>query len=240
VYLNGALLGMTKQEIDRKFDEIVAFAEMDRFIDTPVKHYSTGMSVRLAFAVAAHLEPDILMVDEVLAVGDVRFREKSMGRMSEFAGEGRTILFVSHNMGAISNLCERVLLLREGQIVKSGTPAEVIPEYLALDTPSEARVRLNAGDPRTALLEEIGIYNADGLSINDLEVNKPFEIYAKYRIMRPLNSAQVAFAVVARDTGTTVFVTTHADTLETANPLLLPGVYIGRVSCQAFLNVVAT
>jgi lipopolysaccharide transport system ATP-binding protein len=237
VYLNGAVLGMTRQEIDRKFDEIVAFSGVEKFIDTPVKHYSSGMSVRLAFAVAAYLEPDILLVDEVLAVGDVRFREKSMGRMSEIASEGRTVLFVSHNMGAISNLCERVLLLREGQIVKSGTPAEVIPEYLALDTPSEARVRLNAGDPHTALFEEIGICNADGLFINDLEVNKPFEIYAKYRIIRPLNSAQVGFAVVARDTGTTVFVTTHADTLEIANPILLPGAYTARVPIPGhFLN----
>ncbi len=238
VYLNGAVLGMTKQEIDRKFDEIVAFAEIDRFIDTPVKHYSSGMSVRLAFAIAAHLEPEILLVDEVLAVGDVRFREKCMGRMSEIAGHGRTVLFVSHNMGAISNLCERVLLLQEGQFVKSGTPEEVIPEYLALNSSSEAKVQLNAGDPHTALLEEIGICNANGLFVNDLEVTKPFEIYVRYRIIRPLNGAQVGFAIIARDTGTIVFVTTHADTLETANPAILPGVYTGRVTIPGhFLNV---
>jgi lipopolysaccharide transport system ATP-binding protein len=114
IYLNGAILGMKKAEIERKFDEIVAFAEVEKFIDTPVKHYSSGMYVRLAFAVAAHLEPEILMVDEVLAVGDAAFQEKCLGQMGEVARGGRTVLFVSHNMAAIESLCSRAILLKTG------------------------------------------------------------------------------------------------------------------------------
>src|ERR1700730_12707768 len=116
-YLSGSILGMGKREIDRKFDEIVAFAEVDQFIDTPVKHYSSGMYVRLAFAVAAHLEPEILLVDEVLAVGDAALQKKCMGKMGEVARQGRTVMFVSHNMMAIQNLCRRAIWLDGGQIV---------------------------------------------------------------------------------------------------------------------------
>ena len=130
VYLNGAILGMTKQEIDRKFDEIVAFSEIERFLDMPVKRYSSGMQVRLAFSVAAHLEPDILLVDEVLAVGDAAFQRKSLGKMSGVAESGRTIVFVSHNMAAIHNLCRRTIVLRGGQIVFDGPTDEAIKEYL--------------------------------------------------------------------------------------------------------------
>ena len=111
VYLNGAILGMTRSEIDRKFDEIVSFAEVEKFLETPVKHYSSGMYVRLAFAVAAHLEPDILLVDEVLAVGDVQFQNKCLGKMEDVAGLGRTVLFVSHNLAAVQRLCSRAILL---------------------------------------------------------------------------------------------------------------------------------
>src|SRR3990170_2066199 len=130
VYLNGAILGMRKREIDREFDEIVAFAEIDRFIDTPVKRYSSGMNVRLAFAVAAHLEPDILLVDEVLAVGDVAFQRKSLGKMSSVAQEGRTVVFISHNMAAIQNLCSRGVVIRGGYLVFDGSAAGAVNEYL--------------------------------------------------------------------------------------------------------------
>ena len=129
-YLNGAILGMKKVEIDRKFDEIVAFAEIEKFLDTPVKHYSSGMYVRLAFAVAAHLEPEILLVDEVLAVGDVAFQRKCLGKMSSVAGEGRTILFVSHNMGIMQKLCHRGLLLQNGSLVADTSMAEAGDIYL--------------------------------------------------------------------------------------------------------------
>lgn len=131
IYLNGAILGMRKAEIDRKFDEIVAFSELEQFLDTPVKRYSSGMYMRLAFAVASHLEPEILVVDEVLAVGDAAFQKKCLGKMNAAATEGRTVLFVSHNMVAIQSLCRQVICLDQGKIVESGAPGAVISSYLA-------------------------------------------------------------------------------------------------------------
>ncbi|MBI1870556.1 MAG: ABC transporter ATP-binding protein [Chlamydiae bacterium] len=132
IFLNGAIMGMKRIEIRRKFDEIVAFAEVEKFIDTPVKRYSSGMYVRLAFAVAAHLEPEVLLVDEVLAVGDAEFQKKCLGKMGDVAKEGRTVVIVSHNMPSIMNLCPRALLLKEGEVVKNGSAAEVVQEYLAV------------------------------------------------------------------------------------------------------------
>jgi lipopolysaccharide transport system ATP-binding protein len=131
IFLNGAILGMKRREIERKFDEIVAFAGVERFIDTPVKRYSSGMYLRLAFAVAAHLEPEILIVDEVLAVGDAEFQRKCLGKMGEVSGEGRTVLLVSHNMSAISSLATRCMWLDSGRIRKLGPPAEVVAAYLS-------------------------------------------------------------------------------------------------------------
>ncbi|MGI8820719.1 MAG: ABC transporter ATP-binding protein [Chthoniobacterales bacterium] len=130
IFLNGAILGMTRLEIKAKFDEIVAFAEVEKFLDTPVKRYSSGMYVRLAFAVAAHLEPEILVIDEVLAVGDAEFQKKCLGKMSEAARVGRTVLFVSHQMNAVQTLCGRCLLFVSGRIAASGSPTEVISRYL--------------------------------------------------------------------------------------------------------------
>src|SRR5438128_2161525 len=130
IFLNGAILGMRRTEIVRKFDEIVAFAEVEKFIDTPVKHYSSGMYMRLAFAVAAHLEPEILIVDEVLAVGDAEFQKKCLGKMDETTRQGRTVLFVSHNMTALENLCQRGVVLHQGQITYIGNQAEAIAQYL--------------------------------------------------------------------------------------------------------------
>ena len=136
IYLNGAILGMTRTEIERRFDEIVAFAEVERFLDTPVKRYSSGMYMRLAFAVAAHLEPEILLVDEVLAVGDAGFQRKCLGKMGEVAKEGRTVLFVSHNMATIQRLCHSALLLDSGRIAACGTVSDVIQHYLKSVAPS--------------------------------------------------------------------------------------------------------
>jgi len=129
IYLYGAILGMDRWEVTRKFDEIVAFAELEKFIDTPVKKYSSGMYMRLAFAVAAHLEPEILLVDEVLAVGDAAFQKKCLGKMGEVSKEGRTVLFVSHNMGAISRLCQRSIWMDEGRVGKEGGTQEIINQY---------------------------------------------------------------------------------------------------------------
>ena len=130
LFLNGAILGMRKAEIERKFDEIVAFAEIDKFIDTPVKHYSSGMYVRLAFAVAAHLEPEILLVDEVLAVGDAAFQMKCLGKMGEVSRGGRTVVFISHNMAAVENLCDKGILLEEGSVTFSGDIKQTVDRYL--------------------------------------------------------------------------------------------------------------
>lgn len=130
IYLNGAILGMTRQEIDRNFDSIVDFSGVEAFLDTPVKRYSSGMAARLGFAVAAHLDPDVLIVDEVLSVGDAQFQKKCLGKMNEVASSGRTILFVSHNMAAVRQLCSRAILLNEGKLIDDGTPDEVIRRYL--------------------------------------------------------------------------------------------------------------
>jgi lipopolysaccharide transport system ATP-binding protein len=138
IFLNGAVLGMKRAEIARKFDEIVAFAELEKFIDTPVKRYSSGMYVRLAFAVAAHLEPDILIIDEVLAVGDAAFQKKCLGKISNVASQGRTVLFVSHNMVAVKSLCTRALLLQIGSLVEDGDPAGVVKRYLGAGRVSRA------------------------------------------------------------------------------------------------------
>ncbi|MFX0094788.1 MAG: polysaccharide ABC transporter ATP-binding protein, partial [Candidatus Hodarchaeota archaeon] len=130
IYLNGAILGMKKREIDQKYDEIIKFSGVEQFLDTPVKRYSSGMYVRLAFAVAAHLEPEILLIDEVLAVGDIRFQQKCLGRMKAVTESGRTVLFVSHNMRAISNLCQKAMLLDQGEIIKLGETETVVKHYL--------------------------------------------------------------------------------------------------------------
>src|SRR5207244_1318042 len=130
IYMNGALLGMRRAEIARKFDDIVSFAEVEKFIDTPVKRYSSGMYMRLAFAVAAHLEPQILVIDEVLAVGDAAFQKKCLGKMSDAACGGRTVLFVSHNMTAVQSLCKSAILLEAGKIKQTGSAGEVVRGYL--------------------------------------------------------------------------------------------------------------
>src|ERR1700736_5773107 len=138
VFLSGAILGMRKREIERKFDEIVAFAEVEKFIDTPLKHYSSGMQMRLAFAVAAHLEPEILLVDEVLSVGDLEFQKKCLGKMGDVASEGRTVVFVSHSMAAITQLCPRVLWMHGGHLELDGPAATVVSAYLASGTTGRA------------------------------------------------------------------------------------------------------
>ncbi len=140
IFLNGAILGMSKAEITRKFDEIVAFAEVERFLDTPVKRYSSGMYVRLAFAVAAHLEPEILIVDEVLAVGDASFQKKCLGKMQDVSKGGRTVLFVSHNMGAVTTLCRTGIWMQQGRLIKSGPARQIVDEYLTTNASSQTTV----------------------------------------------------------------------------------------------------
>lgn len=173
IFLNGAILGMSKVEIRRKLDEIVAFSECAQFIDTPVKRYSSGMFVRLAFAVAAHLEPEILVVDEVLAVGDVGFQKKCLGKMQDVAGAGRTVLFVSHNMQAVRSLCTRCLLLRDGALVLDSTPTAVVSRYQ-----DDAR-RLEIGAETAASDEKLrrgsGSVRFSGITLEDRTGNPRFE-----------------------------------------------------------------
>jgi len=187
VYLNGAILGMKKAEIDRKFDEIVDFSEIRRFIDTPVKRYSDGMRVRLAFSVASHLDPEILLVDEVLAVGDAMFREKCLGKMTKVASEGRTVLFVSHLMQAVEMLCSRVILLEEGKIILGGEPSEVIRYYLG-DKGDETSAQDKAdfafpdNPDKSAQIKRLRIFNARGELTNKHSIMEPIKIEIDFEL----------------------------------------------------------
>ncbi len=200
IFLNGAILGMTKREITQKFDEIVAFSGVEKYIDTPVKRYSSGMYVRLAFAVAAHLEPEILIVDEVLAVGDVDFQKKCMGKMKDVARHGRTVIFVSHNMEAVKNLCTRAILMEHGTIVSEGLPSDVIETYLMsrnqsdwgkeyseLEAPGNAYTRLKSieltpiredGKPIISVKSTLEIKISFWNYVEDLVANLSLHLYA--------------------------------------------------------------
>jgi len=190
IYLNGAILGMSRAEIDRKFDEIVAFAEVERFLDTPVKRYSSGMYVRLAFAVAAHLEPEILIVDEVLAVGDAAFQKKCLGRMKEVAGEGRTVIFVSHNMEAVQKLCNTGILLHKGKLVKEGTMDSVIKAYLEQNASAQSIFEIEKpadAAERAGYAERVIIRNADESVTAEVPVASPFMVDVEFIIQRELD-----------------------------------------------------
>jgi len=162
IYLNGAILGMTKEEIRNKFDEIVAFSEVERYIDTPVKRYSSGMYVRLAFAVAAHLEPEIIIIDEVLAVGDAAFQQKCLGKIRDVADGGRTVLFVSHNMAAVSRLCSKVLLLHQGTTHGYGNTEKIVDEYMMIDKTKGLSWNRIPPYPDKPHIRNIRICNSDG------------------------------------------------------------------------------
>ncbi|HEU4389851.1 MAG TPA: ABC transporter ATP-binding protein [Blastocatellia bacterium] len=233
IYLNGAILGMHRSEIDRKFDEIVAFADIDRFIDTPVKRYSSGMYVRLAFAVAAHLEPEILLVDEVLSVGDAEFQKKCLGKMKDVAGAGRTVLFVSHNMSAVGRLCSRVIWVREGQVASDGPAREVIGQYLG------------ASGTAVGFREWTDLYEAPGdefvrvtsVAVTDLHHNRrdtihqdePFLVTITYRVLKSMMNANVGFELRVED-GTPVFRSFDADNPDWSGRGRTPGFY--RASCK--------
>ncbi|MDQ2977240.1 MAG: ABC transporter ATP-binding protein [Acidobacteriota bacterium] len=191
VFLNGAILGMKREEIGQKFDEIVAFSEIERFIDTPVKYYSSGMYMRLAFAVAAHLEPEILIVDEVLAVGDAAFQKKCLGKMGEVTKEGRTVLFVSHNMVAVQSLCGRVLWLNKGEVVEIGSTATVVSSYLKASSDNATCSEEIWEDPATApgneiiRLRRIRIVPEDDHLSEPLSMTTPFLIEIEYWNLMP-------------------------------------------------------
>jgi lipopolysaccharide transport system ATP-binding protein len=182
IYLNGAILGMKRAEIDRKFDEIVAFAELERFLDTPVKRYSSGMYVRLAFAVAAHLEPEILLVDEVLAVGDTAFQKKCLGKMGDVAHEGRTVVFVSHNMGAVENLCQCGIVLDRGQAVYIGGQIDAVSVYLRSLADKTLSLRDRTDRQGTGAVRVVGIEFRDtsGNLLNSVPCGRDIDVYLHF------------------------------------------------------------
>ena len=178
IYLNGSILGMSKREIDLKFDEIVAFSEIEKFLDTPVKRYSSGMYVRLAFAVAAHLEPDILIVDEVLAVGDASFQKKCLGKMEEVSqGEGKTILFVSHNMGQIASLCNKAILLSKGKVERTGNITDIISQYFNNSADEKkTTMEFENSNSKEYFFNKISILNVEHLPTENFPHNEPIII----------------------------------------------------------------
>jgi lipopolysaccharide transport system ATP-binding protein len=178
IFLNGAILGMSRVEISRKFEEIVDFSGVEKFLDTPVKHYSSGMYVRLAFAVAAHLEPEILLVDEVLAVGDAEFQKKCLGKMGDVAHEGRTVLFVSHNMGAIGYLCNKAIYFHNGVLINAGITQDILSEYIS---GSKGRTTSNIfpENHKRLFLKSARLIDLDGKSISEISMGYPFSIEMK-------------------------------------------------------------
>jgi lipopolysaccharide transport system ATP-binding protein len=212
IYLSGAILGMAKNEIDRKFDEIVAFAEIDQFLDTAVKHYSSGMFVRLAFAVAAHLEPEILLVDEVLAVGDAAFQKKCLGKMGDVARGGRTVVFVSHNMAAIGHLCARGIWLQDGSVQVDGDSREVIAAYLRETVVTQAERRWDeastAPGDDLVRLRAVRILSNDGELSASIYFDESFRVQLEYTIARPTGNLWFGVHITTLD-GISILSTVH-------------------------------
>lgn len=193
IFLNGAILGMSKAEIRRKFDEIVAFAEVERFLDTPVKRYSSGMYVRLAFAVAAHLEPEILIVDEVLAVGDAQFQNKCLGKMQDVAHSGRTVIFVSHNMAAVRQLCTSALYLQQGELLLAGTAEQVVNRYLNA-APSVAS-QLGQVSRYGLSLAEITLQDLEGMITQAPVFDRDYRLRMVFRAESPISDMAVVVRI---------------------------------------------
>ena len=232
VFLNGAILGMRKAEISRKFDEIIAFAEIERFLDTPVKRYSSGMYVRLAFAVAAHLEPEILIVDEVLAVGDALFQKRCLGKMNEVAKGGRTVLFVSHNMRAVAQLCSRCIWIAEGQVKSNGPTNEVVVDYLSSVQPQTKRDGLITDEMHEHVQNELSFTRLELLDENTNSTpisyfGAPLRFRAEFEVRKPLEQARLGLVVHKFDE-TVVCAVQHTDAaLDLLN--LQPGRYVAQV-----------
>lgn len=214
IYLNGTVLGMRKREVDSKFDEIVDFAGVETFLDTPVKRYSSGMKVRLAFSVAAHLEPEILIIDEVLAVGDAAFQKKCLDKMQNVGQQGRTVLFVSHNLPAVTRLCDRAILIQQGRLVKDGLPSDIISYYLSSESGTNAEVEW--GDIRSAptgpvaRLRAVRVRDYSGNVSDAIDFDKDFTIEMEYEA---LSSGHILMASISlcNDQGDTIFATHDHD-----------------------------
>lgn len=233
VFLNGAILGMSRRDIVRRFDDIVAFAGVETFIDTPVKRYSTGMHLRLAFAVAAHLEPDILVVDEVLAVGDAEFQEKCLRRMESVEREGRTVVFVSHNLGAVRNLCQRTVWLERGRVQRTGATTDVIEAYIRAQRHGEGTgdSALRAG-PVT--VHAIRVTDRAGRPTETVQRDEPVIIEVRYELTAAIPGFDLA-AFVQSARGPQILCESWADT--EANRPGDPGTYLARLEVPPVLNV---
>jgi len=234
IYLNGAILGMQRAEIRKKFDEIVAFAEVEKFLDTPVKHFSSGMYMRLAFAVAAHLESEILIVDEVLAVGDTQFQKRCLGKMQQATErDGRTLLFVSHNMQAVRQMCQRAILLKQGRVVRDGEPHAVISTYLGQggEEKAEAQAVIELVDysrpspPEGGRFERLSFRDGQGRPALQVNLNDTLDVEVAFQIYQPIKQINVAMAVVHSE-GLRVFSEAYCD--QHALPDLMPGYYTLR------------
>jgi len=208
VYLNGTILGMRKTEISAKFEEIVAFSGVEKFIDTPVKRYSSGMKVRLAFAVAAHLEPEILLIDEVLAVGDAQFQKKCINKMEDVGQQGRTVIFVSHNMPAVTRLCQRVILLENGRILMDGPSAEVVSSYLhsekGISTCREWPNLHRAPGNESVRLCAVRVIADDGQTSDTFDIRKPVGIEMEYEVLQP-DHIMLPYITLTNENGTRIF-----------------------------------
>ena len=240
IYLSGAILGMTKKEIDKKFDEIVEFSGVERFMDTPVKRYSSGMRVRLGFAVAAHLDPEILLIDEVLAVGDAAFQKKCLGKMNAVAKGGRTVLFVSHNMAAINRLCERGVWVDKGQLKMIGAAERVTAAYLSTGAESRGERRwqnLEEAPGNEAIrLRAVRIKDGRDAVTCSIDIRRPFFIEIEYGQLRPIVGLRVGFRLLASD-GTVVFSSTDRDRKRPHGLDRLSGVFMSRCKIPGgFLN----
>jgi len=223
IYLNGAILGMKRFEINRKFDEIIAFAEIEKFLDTPVKHYSSGMYTRLAFAVAAHLEPEILLVDEVLSVGDAEFQSKCLGKMGDVAKEGRTVLFVSHNMGAVISLCNRGILLDKGHVVYDADIHSVVSRYINQQENTGQYVKTSGINREKLSIEKASLINprTESNTYNNSDI---LRVDIECEILIPIYKPQIAFEVW-NEMQHCIFCTTSQDTGESTKNFL-PGKYL--------------
>jgi lipopolysaccharide transport system ATP-binding protein len=195
VYLNGAIMGMNRAEVTRKFDEIVDFSGVEKFIDTPVKRYSSGMYVRLAFAVAAHLEPEILVVDEVLAVGDLEFQQKCLGKMGDVTHEGRTVLFVSHNLSAIRNLCNRCLLLEKGLLLEDASPDAAIEKYIDIGFTNKTEYLQAKNKNKPINLRKISLMGSKNNMMDGIEYKDGFTVLVEYEVNQPIKNTIVWIAI---------------------------------------------
>jgi lipopolysaccharide transport system ATP-binding protein len=235
IYLNGAILGMSRAEIERKFDEIVAFAEVERFLDTPVKRYSSGMYVRLAFAVAAHLEPEILIVDEVLSVGDAQFQKKCLGKMGEVARGGRTVLFVSHNIKAIAQLCGSCIWIDRGRVLARGETSKVVLDYLSSVQPQGGDGLINEEMHEHAPLQmafrRVALLDADGLPTSSAYFGGALDFELEFDVSTPFADARLGL-VIQRMDGTVVCALHHTDEGGAELLALGRGKYVVRVAAD--------